>query len=117
MLAWLTGEPGAEVVEPLLDGAFITSVNLSEVVSKAAQHGIAEPADVAASLCGLGVTVVDFTFEDAVAVGDLVERAKPLGLSLGDRACLAVAIRLEARVVTADRRWKEFEGFDILLIR
>jgi ribonuclease VapC len=36
----------------------------------------------------------------------------PTAVSLGDRACLALALRLGLPALTADRRWLDLEGVD-----
>ncbi len=50
-----------------------------------------------------------FGEEHARIAGDLVTQTRPLGLSLGDRACLALGMALKAPVYTADKTWKKLK--------
>lgn len=104
ILAYLWGEPGADAVgEALAAGsACCTSANWAEVVGKVLAHG-ADWAVAELVLRGKGCQVVPVDAEDAVEAGRLWP-AHP-SLSLGDRLCLAVAVRQDAAVLTADRAW------------
>ena len=102
LLALLHEEPGADEVEGLLDGALMSSVNLCEVIEKAEQHG-ANTEALEFDLEALGLVFRDFDAETARPVAELWSRGS--GLSLGDRACLALAQMADATAVTADRRW------------
>jgi len=102
VLAWLQGEAGAEVVEPLLDDGVMSAANWSEVLQKAWQHG--RDADrVAALLHALGVSVEPVIEADARTAALL--RSGAAHLSLADRLCLALAQRLSGQAVTAERSW------------
>ena len=106
VLAILNGEAGAEKMTPrLLADATISSVNLAEVQGKLVSRGLA-PDDAWDAARGLVCEPEPFTREQARIAGDLVAQTRPLGLSLGDRACLALGIALRATVYTADRSWK-----------
>jgi ribonuclease VapC len=114
LLAYLNDEPGADVVEGALEqGCFISSVNLSEVFSKVAELG-GKPRVLAQRLEGEGILhqtleVVDFRFEDALGVAALRVATKSLGLSLGDRVCLALGQRLGLPVLSAEKLWARLE--------
>lgn len=114
LLAYLNDETGAGVVERALEqGCFISSVNLAEVFSKVAELG-GKPRVFAGRLEEEGILhqtlkVVPFRFEDTFEVATLRVATKSLGLSLGDRACLALGKRLELPVLTADQMWKRLE--------
>jgi ribonuclease VapC len=114
LLAYLRDEPGAqEVADALAETAVIGAVNLGEALSKLADLGHA-PAEVADRLRARGIldallTVEPVTAEDAVAIAEL-RRDDHRRLSLGDRACLALASRLRLPAMTADRAWA---GLDI----
>jgi ribonuclease VapC len=92
-------------------------VNLAEVQTKLVRGGgSAERAW--ADAIGLANRVEPFTVEQARIAGNLVTSTRPIGLSLGDRACLALAITLEAAVYTTDRLWKTLNaGVDIRVLR
>lgn len=102
VLALLHDEPGGDEVEALLDGSALSSVNLSEVIQKAEQHGV-DTEGLELDLEALGVELVPF---DALAARRAAEMWVPgSGLSLGDRACLALAAIIEGVAVTAERGW------------
>jgi ribonuclease VapC len=114
LLALLKGEPGAErVAEALERGAYLSAVNLAEVLSKLADWG-EDPAEAQArmaqvGLLGAAVEVLPFTGEDALEVARLRALTRAHGLSFGDRACLALARRLGLPALTAERAWAELD--------
>ena len=101
-------------------GARISTVNLAEVLSRAADRG-ADPDQLVSELTEArllhgAIAVEPFTTEDAAAVARLRSETRGVGLSLGDRACLALAQRLNAAVLTADRAWSQVDvGVDVRL--
>ena len=103
MLAFLRGEPGADVVERTLeDGATVGAANWSEVAQKVHQHE--RSWDTArALLLSYEPRIVPVTAEDAEWAANRWTAGE--GLSLGDRLCLAVAARLGASVLTCDTTW------------
>ena len=103
VLAWLQDEPGADESEPMLMEGLIGATNWSEVLQKARQHGA--PADVVARLlASFGLTVVDVTAEDAERAANLWRAGSDL--SLADRLCLALGVRLRLEVATTDASWE-----------
>lgn len=117
LLALLHGERGGEMVEPLLEDAVMSAVNWSEVLQKAASHGVATDG-LGDDMTSLGVRVIDFDREAAEATARLWERARAAGLSMADRACLALAGALGVAAVTADATWGEIDaGVPVRVIR
>lgn len=117
LLALLAGEPGGETVEPLLDGAVISTVNWSEVLARYSALGL-EIAGRDTEIESLGVTLAPFTSRQAEVAAGLWALTREAGLSLGDRACLALALDLGGRAITADRSWRQLDlGLEIVLIR
>lgn len=123
LLAYLREEPGADVVAAAIaDGAAISTVNLAEVFSRSADRGI-DPAKLAAKLTEGGlldgaITVEPFTIADAIDTACLRPATRDAGLSLGDRACLALARRLDAPALTADAAWdRTAHGVELHQIR
>ncbi len=117
-LAFIQNERGHEVVrEALVIGAAISSVNLAEVHSTLLTQGI--PSDkVVARLKAFGLEVEPFGEVDSAVVGALRPATKELGLSLADRACLALGLRLGRRVLVTDRTLAEADvGVNVVLIR
>ncbi|HEX4113503.1 MAG TPA: type II toxin-antitoxin system VapC family toxin [Stellaceae bacterium] len=119
LLALLRSERGGERVGAVLNGASMTSVNFSEVVQHYARHGVAE-VDIRKTLAPLPLACVPFDEELAYDAGLLIKKTHSAGLSFGDRACLALARRLGAKVLTADRAWSRVAaatGTQIEIIR
>jgi ribonuclease VapC len=107
----LTGAPvqGLEVVAEFLPGAAVSAVNLSEVVAKLLEATM--PVDAVRSALGdLGLDIRPFDAEMAYAAGALRTTTRKRGLSLGDRACLALGQLLARPVLTTDRAC---EGLDL----
>lgn len=118
LLALLGSEPGAEKLSPeLLSEAICGTVNLAEVQSKLMRWGLADD-DAWEAASGAVREIMVFTAEQARIAGSLITETSALGLSLGDRACLALAICLKAPVYTADRLWKNLKlGIRIHVLR
>lgn len=109
LLALLNREPGAEKLNvELLAVATCSTVNLAEVHGKLVGHGMSERDAWTVALYPIAEPA-DFTVEQARIAGGLISQTKPLGLSLGDRACLALGIALNVPVYTADRSWKQLK--------
>jgi len=118
LLAYLQREPGADVVEAALSNAVVASVNWSEVAQKSIAHGKPDVVLLRHDLEALGLVVVPFGTEDAERAAQLWQEGRRLGLSLADRACLALAQRLGATVLTADQVWSQLQiGVQIRPIR
>lgn len=118
LLALLRGEPGAGQVALALPEAVISAVNLSEVAAKLSDYGI--PAqDIAATFGQLDLDVRPFDAAQAYIAGGLRQPTRGKGLSLGDRACLALAAQLRVAAMTADRAWAglSLDGIEVRLIR
>jgi ribonuclease VapC len=117
-MAILNGEAGADTLTSrLLSDATVSTVNLAEVQSKLVSRGL-EPDDAWDAALGPVRESEPFTAEQARIAGSLVAQTRPLGLSLGGRACLALGIALGAAVYTADQSWKGLRlGIRIHLIR
>ncbi len=117
LLALIWQEPGADAVSEALDKAVMSAVNWAEVVSKLQDRGIDIDAAVP-MLSDLPIDVIPFDRELAVAAGALRVRSRHLGLSIGDRACLALAARLSLPACTADKSWAKFDaGVEVKLVR
>jgi ribonuclease VapC len=104
LLALLQGEPGADEVEAILDGAVLSCINLSEVLQKAEQHDI-DTEGLEYDLEALGVELRAFGVSDARAAAERWTTGS--GLSLGDRACISLAVSLGGTAVTAERHWTQ----------
>jgi len=108
LLALLDSEPGADRVHAAVASALISTVNLAEVYSNLADRG----SDALLALQAIRFAVrevVPFTDAMAELTGRLRPLTRDLGLSLGDRACLALAMMRNADVVTADKAWRKLK--------
>jgi ribonuclease VapC len=117
LLALMREERGAERVAAVIDRAVIGAVNLAEVVAKFIREGIAI-AVIREWVAALELEVRPFDEELAYAAGAFLPATRGLGLSLGDRACLALARQLGRTALTTDRAWSQVEvGVAIEVIR
>lgn len=117
LLAYVKGEAGADEVAGIIGDAAISAVNFAEAVTILVGKGMSlELAQAALGIAGLDVVAFDRRL--AEQAGAMVVTTKALGLSLGDRACLALAAREDVCAVTADRIWSKLgTEFKIRLIR
>jgi ribonuclease VapC len=116
LLALLLGEPGSDRVKAVLPDALLSAVNLAEVMSKLCERGM--PAGEArTAIEATGVRIVDFDIDQACLSGELRPGTRAAGLSLGDRACLALAQLRQVPAMTADTAWHELKGFEVIFIR
>jgi PIN domain nuclease of toxin-antitoxin system len=118
LLAVLNREAGADKLTPqLLSAATSSTVNLAEVHGKLVERGLS-PRDAWEATVSPIREAKDFSADHARTAGSLIAQTRSLGLSLGDRACLALGLALGAPVYTADRSWKNLKlGVRIHVIR
>ncbi len=113
----LGGELGADTVADYAGSGAISAVNLSEVLAKLVERG-ANPVQAQSMLSGAALEVIPFDEQQAAQAGFLRRDTRALGLSLGDRACLALAQHLGLPVLTADRAWLRLDiGIEVVLAR
>ena len=123
LLAYLRREAGGQMVKAMLAaGAIINAVNYAEVLSRLGDAG-EDPATTHRRLREQGLiggllAVRPLDEEDGVVIARLRALTRAHGLSLGDRACLATALRLGRSAITADRGWATVDvGVTVHLIR
>ncbi|MCV6638837.1 type II toxin-antitoxin system VapC family toxin [Candidatus Albibeggiatoa sp. nov. NOAA] len=117
LLAVLHDETGKEQVIQQMSNAAICSVNYAEVVTKLANSGMPKEI-IQASLHFFPIDIVNFDIEMAILAGEMIKETRSLGLSLGDRACLAAGKILNLPILTADKVWLKVElDIDIYCIR
>ena len=107
ILALLNDEPGASKVEAVLDRAIVGAANLAEVAAKLGEKGLGkEEVEVVLAVIH---DVRPMTQEQALAAGALRMPTRSMGLSMGDRACIALAMELGATAMTCDRAWNSLD--------
>ena len=121
LLALMQGERGGDVVDELIveNECVASSVNIVEVGTRLVDKGLA-PIHLARALKELDVQTIDFDLEQALFSATMRVSTRQAGLSLGDRACLALAQLMKGTAVTADSAWvdvAEAVGVKVLTIR
>ncbi len=117
LLAVINEEAGASTVEKLLNRSVVSAVNLSETIGRLSLEGV-PPDEALSAITDMVQGIVSFDRNIALLAGRLRPRTQALGLSLGDRACLATAEYLKLEAVTADKAWGKLpEQFKIRVIR
>ncbi len=117
LIAFVKEEPGGEIVAAALSECAMSVVSLTEFLSTASDRGQGIAENIA-FLDTLRIEFVDFTLARSVMAAGLRQSTRALGLSLGDRACLALAIERQCKVMTADRVWGKLPiGADVVVIR
>ena len=119
LLCLINGEPGADRVFRALKHSSISVVNVSEVIAKRIDFGDA-PDQLIQDIADLELTIVDMNFSQAAWAGRMRSQTRAIGLSLGDRACLALAKTIGAIALTSDRAWLSIAyevGVSVELVR
>ncbi|MBV9389487.1 MAG: type II toxin-antitoxin system VapC family toxin [Chroococcidiopsidaceae cyanobacterium CP_BM_ER_R8_30] len=104
MLAYLQDEPGGDAIEEVLAEVVMSSVNWAEVVQKSVAAGV-NVDGMREDLEALGLEIAPFSSKDGEMTGRLWLQTRQAGLSLGDRACLSLGLKLNVPVLTCDRIW------------
>lgn len=117
IIAFLLQEPGAAIVGEYLTDGIASAVNIAEVVTRLSDLDMGD-VQIRRSMSVLGLEIRPFDLEAAYAVAVMRAKTRNKGLSLGDRACLALANQLSVPALTADRVWAELDiDVEIQLIR
>ena len=117
ILAAIQAEPGSAKVAAMLGRAAVSAVNVAEVVTKLLRVGQTEAAAYE-DLAALRLEIIPFDRALAHKTASLCPKTSRIGLSLGDRACLATAEQLGVPAVTTDRTWKTVRlGIRVLVVR
>ncbi len=109
LLAFLHNEPGSDAVQKSLDHAIVSTINWAEVLQKSVSKNV-DITGMQEDFSEIGVTFVPFTSQQAEIAAHLWNQTREYGLSLADRACLALAIDYNLPVLTADRVWGELDS-------
>jgi ribonuclease VapC len=117
LLAYMFRESGAQEVATVIGDCCISAVNIAEVLGRFVRDGY-DAKRVLKEIRTTAIEVVDFDPSQAEVTAQLIMGTHRSGLSLGDRACLALALSRRLPVMTADRAWKQLKlDIDIRLIR
>jgi ribonuclease VapC len=117
IIAVIKGERGADRVRPFVPGAVVSAVTVAELASVLTRGG-APPEAVAEAIDDFQFAVEPFDRPRALAAGLLIAKTGRGGLSLGDRACIALAIELGLPAMTADHPWRDLDlGVEVQFIR
>ena len=116
VIAYLYSEMGADNVEPLLENSIISRINATEVLTKIVQDGLTIE-EAKETLEKLNLEIAEFDENQSLKTAELRPLTKHLGLSLGDRCCLALAIQEDLPAVTADKNWASLNFCKVEVIR
>ena len=116
ILALMFLEPGKERVEEIIDHSVVGRINVTEILTKLIERGSALD-EAVENFNELGIPVIELDETQSKRIAELRPLTKHLGLSLGDRACLALSIQSNAIATTADRNWSELDFCEIETIR
>lgn len=118
VIALLNKETGAAFIADHLSEAVISAVNLQEIVKKMLDAGYVEGA-IREAVEGLELRIAAHEAEDAYLAASLTSATRQFGRGLGDRSCMALAIRLGVPAITTDRMWARLDipGLEVILAR
>jgi PIN domain nuclease of toxin-antitoxin system len=118
VLAAVFDEPGGSQAAAWMEAGdgIISSINYAEVMSKLLERGVSA-ADADNAWAGVPLQVEALTLQQARSAAAFRPQTRHLGLSLGDRCCLALARERGWPAVTAERAWAQLDGHHIALIR
>lgn len=118
LIASFLQEKGCEKVDSAIaSGAAVSAVNLAEVYGKVVYEGW-NLQQAISNIKALGLVILSFEEDEAKISAELYPVGKSLGLSLGDRACLGLGLKLGLPVLTADKTWSKLNlGIDIHILR
>ncbi|OGV28021.1 MAG: hypothetical protein A3F18_05055 [Legionellales bacterium RIFCSPHIGHO2_12_FULL_37_14] len=117
-LALINGEPGSNIVKNYVSQAYMSTVNIAELVSYLVRNGYCDVNKIA-RIVNL-IRAYEYNYDLAIITGEMITHTSSYGLSLGDRACLASAKMLDVPVYTADKQWtglQKIVGVKIIQIR
>lgn len=111
-------ETGLEDLSLILPRSIVSTVNYAEVIAVLSDHNMPKEI-IAITLPTMVSEIVPFDLAQANITGQLREKSKGKGLSLGDRACLALGQMMQLPIYTADKIWSQvkIDGIEVRLIR
>lgn len=115
-LAYLQNETGKEKLETVLETSAVSRINVTEILTKLVEKGMSLD-EAKEAFDNLGLEIIEFDENQSLKAAELRLLTKHLGLSLGDRCCLALAILENLPAVTADKEWASLSFCKIELVR
>jgi len=118
LIALLAKEKGYELVKNHMRDAIISTVKIAEVYKYCIETQKIPLNETRKIIKLLGIKIIDFDDDQAAINADLVSKTKKYGLSLGDRACIALAIIGNHSIITCDKIWQEVDiGVELIMVR
>lgn len=108
LLALIQEEPGGEIIKPLLKFSVMSTVNVAESLTVLQRTGLPTQESLIL-ITDIIATIIPFDLEQAGYAAELQSYVQHRGLSLGDRACLALGIKLQIPIYTADKVWAQLQ--------
>lgn len=117
ILAYLFQEKGQDIVAEVIEDCLLSTVNLTEVLSRFVRDGH-DPTPILREFRSTTINIIPFDEEQSLIAAALIPATSTHGLSLGDRACLSLALAFALTAVTADHVWQGLDiGVEIRVIR
>ena len=118
LIAMLNSETGADMVESLLTHSIMSTINVAEVVAELDKKLSIAPEQSRVIILDVVNQIIPFDFDHAIEAGRLRKYTQKFGLSLGDRACIALALSTGYPVYTTDKIWSQLDlGCEVIVIR
>lgn len=118
IIALFAKEKGYEFIKKHMKDAVISSVNIAEVYKYCIEVQNLNEDDAKDLIKLLDIKIIDFNHEQALITATLVSKTKKYGISLGDRACIALAILGKYSVITCDSMWQKLDvGIEFIMAR
>lgn len=118
ILALINLEKGHDTVRPVLDRAIMSTVNVAEVAKFLIEKESYTRENVSSLIESTLYDIIPFTTSQAITSAEIIKETRPYGLSLGDRACIALSMETGYPIYTADRIWEKLSmNLDIVFVR
>ena len=112
IIALVKRETGYEKVDAVLAKCSMSTVNFTEFITSLARGNVI-PDDIDAIIDNIIPEIIPFSHQLSITAGKLYSKTRSLGLSLGDRACIATAIHFNMEIYTADKAWAKLDIPDL----
>jgi PIN domain nuclease of toxin-antitoxin system len=109
LIALFAKETGYDFIKKHMKDAIISSVNIAEVYKYCIESQNLTKNEAKSLIKLADIKIIDFCDEQALITAEIISKTKKYGLSLGDRACLALAILRNHPVITCDRIWQKVD--------